>query len=66
MLSVETIASRQGSVRPLPNLQKKNAFNASLSDKKSVINEKSELVQINDQEKPSICCCFRGKNKISV
>ena len=64
MLSVETIASRQGSVRPLPNLQKKNAFNASLSDKKSVINEKSELVQINDQEKPSICCCFRGKNKI--
>ena len=69
MRSVETITSRQGSVRPLPNLQKKNVFESSLSDSKLPVveNDKSELVHKNDAEKPdkpSLCCCFRGKNRI--
>ncbi|CAG2201540.1 unnamed protein product [Mytilus edulis] len=65
--SNETISSRQGSVRPLPNLQKKNAFDTSQADQKSCITERSELVPNNGLENPNkaiVCCCFHGKNKI--
>lgn len=65
--STDTVTSRQGSVRPLPNLQKNNVFNSSLSDQKMSSNEKSDLVANTEPakfEKSSFCCCFRVKNKI--
>lgn len=68
MRSVETITSKQGSVRPLPNVQMKLDLDSSQSDPRPQVYEKSEFLSVNDTpekpSKPSIWCCFREKNKI--
>lgn len=66
MRSVETITSKQGSVRPLPNVQTKIDLDTSQSDPRSLIYEKSEFLSDRPEKpsKPSIWCCIRENNKI--